>query len=195
MIDKTFTYKEKMEKHIQNNRYKFKTCIDIVLWIAMLFVAITTIRVQHNLWKFSNDIQLQNTYLNETLTKNSNDQLYLAKTQTTFQVLDTLNKAIGQKEYDAIKDNLQQKISVDKKQLQNYLNNFENVYMSCHRWLVPKEDIKYSFEYLLGNICSNDDVLWVTKNWYWWLKKLCRLFFPESKLAKWANMDTNNCWK
>ena len=94
--------KERKE-HTENVRQKIKWWIEIFLWIAMFFVAISTLNIQKNLWKFSNNIQLQNTNLNEILTKNSNDQLYLAKTQTTFQVLDTLNKAIWQKEYDKSK--------------------------------------------------------------------------------------------
>lgn len=185
--------KEKKE-HEENVWQKTKWLIEVFLWIAMLCVAISTVRIQKNLWNFSNSIQAQNTTLNEMLTKNSNDQLYLAKTQTIFQVLDTLNKSIYQKEYDSIKDNLQNKANItDKKALQDYLNNFENVYMSCHRALIPLTDVKYSYEYLLGDICSNNDVVNATKSWYGWLKKLCRLIFPDSKLAKSANMTTNNC--
>jgi len=185
---------EREKKEYYNNIGQVvKSIIEVCLWVAMFFVAFVTYQTQKDLWSISNIIQLQNTELNKILIQNSKDQLYLAKTQTTFQVLNTLNKSIWQKEYDKIKDGLKHGGNIDKKQLQNYINNFENIYMSCHRWLVPLDDIRYNFEYLLGDICSNKIVLWVTKNWYWWLKKLCWLFFPDSNLSKVANMSTNNC--
>lgn len=176
----------------ESNLQKIKSVVEMFLWLAMLFVAISTRNIQKDLWDFSNLIQLQNTNLNQVLTKNSNDQLSLAKTQTTFQVLDTLNKSLYIKDYDPIKDSLKNKTEVkDKKMLQEYLNNFENIYIACHRWLIAKSDVRYSYQYLLGMICWNDEAIKVVNNWYGWLKKLCWVFFPDSKLAKNAKMDTN----
>lgn len=153
-------------------------CLLLISFLAMIF--------QNNIWEYANAI-------NEILIDNSKDQLNLVKKEVSFQTLDTLNKSLNQSSYAPIKVWLKENIWLNPNELQDYLNNFENIYMSCHRWLVPKEDIKYSFEYLLGNICSNDQVLSVSKNWYWWLKKLCWIFFPWSKLGELANMNINNC--
>ena len=171
----------------------FRSGIEIFLWVAMLFVAISTLSIQKNIWSLSNDIQSQNLSANQTLTNNSAVQLELAKKQTIFQTLDVLNKSINQKDYDVVKGSLRNKQPVELKLLQSYLNNFENVYMACHRGLVPKDDVKYSFEYLLGHVCSNQVVVDSITNGYGGLKKLCGTFFPNSTLAGSANMSTNHC--
>lgn len=160
----------------------------------------------NNLWlelqNKSNTLQQQSNDINKLLLDLSEKQtLISSKTLETTQkeiyfntksLLD--NKIINNQKYDLLKEKLDKKEGImNKELLKDYLNNFEDVYMSCHRSILPKSDVEYTYEFLLWDICSNNYVIEVTQSGYWWLKKLCGIFFPNSKLSKFANMTTNNC--
>jgi hypothetical protein len=81
----------------------------------------------------------------------------------------------------------------DQISMTRYINIFEDIYFSCHRWIAPKDDIKYTFNHHFQAICGNPQIIDFIWDTHGGLKKLCAIFHPNSKISKMARMDTNNC--